>query len=206
MFQRTRRARRGASIRLRAVLAAGLALGVGAAFTLASWTDSEVATSSFGAGIFATQSSSDGTSFATNSGSPGASLEFGATALGPLVSTYAFLDIRTTAATTIDGVVRLTSTTTSGPLAPSLEYRAIRIPTTTTCEPAAFSGSPTYVAGDASTYVAASTTPAGIVASPIASAGGSLRFCFDVRVAADADSSLQGTDGTVTWQFTTTAT
>jgi predicted ribosomally synthesized peptide with SipW-like signal peptide len=203
MFRRVQGARREALVRLRAVLAAGLALGVGAVFTLASWTDSEVAGNSFTASTFATQSSPDGTTFAANPSSPGATLAFGATAVAPLVSNYAFLDIRTTPATTIGGTVRLTSATASGTLAPELEYRAIRTATSTGCALAAFSGSPTYVAGSASTYIAVATVPGTIVASPITSAGGTLRFCFDVRVVSGAANSLQGANATATWQFTT---
>lgn len=48
----------------RAVLAGGLVLGVGAAITLAAWTDDEWATGLFGSGTFGIEGSTDGTAFA----------------------------------------------------------------------------------------------------------------------------------------------
>lgn len=49
--------------KLLAVTAGGLVLGIGAAVTLASWTDTEVAAADFGAGTFALESSTDGETF-----------------------------------------------------------------------------------------------------------------------------------------------
>ncbi|MEJ6488168.1 SipW-dependent-type signal peptide-containing protein [Leucobacter sp. USCH14] len=48
----------------RAILAGGLVLGVGAAITLAAWTDNEWATGIFGSGNFGIEGSTDGTTFA----------------------------------------------------------------------------------------------------------------------------------------------
>ena len=47
----------------RAILAGGLVLGVGAAITLAAWTDNEWATGVFGSGNFGIEGSTDGTAF-----------------------------------------------------------------------------------------------------------------------------------------------
>jgi len=49
--------------KVRAVLAGGLVLGVGAAVTLAAWNDSEFATGTFTAGTFNLEGSTDGTTF-----------------------------------------------------------------------------------------------------------------------------------------------
>jgi predicted ribosomally synthesized peptide with SipW-like signal peptide len=195
-------ARRSGLIRLRAALAGGLVLGVGAAVTLASWTDSESSKGSFTASVFATQSSANGTTFVANPATPGATLTFSAAGMAPGVDNYAFLDVRTTASTTVGGTVTLTSATAAGLLAPGLGYRVVRIPVSTTCAAAAFTGSPTFVAGDATTYLAVTIVPVSPVASTIAAAGGSTRLCVDLRILTTAPSSLQGTSAAVTWQFT----
>ena len=49
--EKTEHTRKRAGI-VRAILAGGLVLGVGAAVTLAAWNDSEFATGTFGAGSF----------------------------------------------------------------------------------------------------------------------------------------------------------
>ncbi len=205
MVWQLRRARRGGHLRLRAALAGGLVLGVAAAVTVASWTDSESSRTTLATSTFATESSADGTTFASHPTSPGATMTFAATAMAPTVSSFALLDVRTTAATTVAGIVRLTSTTATGALSPALEYRAVRITTATTCNAAAFSGTPTFVAGGASAYLAATTVPASPVSSPVPLGGGAIRFCFDIRVEAGAANTLQGTTATVTWQFTATS-
>src|SRR5699024_10565703 len=51
------------SRKVKALLAGGLVLGVGAAVTLAAWTDQEWAQGIFGTGSFNIESSTDGTNF-----------------------------------------------------------------------------------------------------------------------------------------------
>ena len=194
--------RRRAFTRVRAVLAGALVLGVGATMTLASWTDSEYATGSFAASTFNTESSTVAGVWASNTSAPGASLAFNATAMSPSVSQYAWVNIRTTAASTVGGTITLASSTTTGTLVPVLEYRAVRTAaTSTTCDTTAFSGTPTYIAGSASTYLAPATVPTSPVASAITSPSGELRYCFEVRVQSGAANTYQGGTGTVTWLF-----
>ncbi|HEU5224138.1 MAG TPA: SipW-dependent-type signal peptide-containing protein [Candidatus Lumbricidophila sp.] len=193
-----------------AALAGGLVLGLGATVTLAAWNDSEFATGTFGASVFDLESKSAGagtTTYASRTSAPGASLAFSATAMSPSVSHYAWLDIRTTVASTVGGTVTLTGVTNnSGGLVGALEYRAVRMPSAaSTCDATAFSGSPTFIAGGSSTYLAVTTVPGSPVTNPIAAAGAELGFCFDVRVAANAANSYQGTTATVTWSFTGTS-
>jgi predicted ribosomally synthesized peptide with SipW-like signal peptide len=188
--------------RVRAVLAGALVLGVGATVTLAAWNDSEYATGSFAASTFNTESSTVNGVWASNTAAPGAALAFGATAMSPSVSSYAWINIRTTAASTVGGTITLASATPSGTLATVLEYRAVRTAGTgTACDASAFSGSPTYIAGGSSTYLAVTSVPGSPVASAITSPSGELRFCFDVRVTSTAANSYQGTTATVTWLF-----
>lgn len=200
---RSRRA--GVWRRLRAVLAGGLVFGVGAAVTLAAWNDSEYAAGQFTASVFTTESNSGPGWVSTTQESP-ATLAFNATAMSPGVSHYASLDIRTTAASTVGGTVALNSASKADTLADVLEYRAVLIGSTTTCNLAAFSGSPTWVAGGASTYVAGGAMPGSPPNTALsAGAGNTLRYCFDVRVTTGAGNSYQGTTGTLTWGFLATS-
>jgi predicted ribosomally synthesized peptide with SipW-like signal peptide len=199
--------RRPGLLRLRAVLAGGLVLGVGAAVTLAAWTDREYGTGTFTASTFDTESTSAATStgWASNASSPGATLQFNATSMSPGSLQYATLNVRTTLATNVSGNVVLTSATTTGTLPAVLEYRAVRTTaTTTTCNAATFT-SGTYIAGsNAPAYQSSSTVPVA-VQSPIAAANGEIRYCFEVRMAPTAASTYQGATGTITWLFTATS-
>lgn len=207
----SRRARRARVRRRRvqAVLAAGLVLGIGTAVTLAAWTDTENATGSFGASVFGTESQSAGSpTYASNTASPGAALSFGATGMSPGTSFYAWLNVRTTAASTVGGTVALTSVAPTGGLASALQYRAVRMPgpsPSSTCNATAFSGTPVFIAGAAASYLPVSQVPATQVSSPIGAAGTQLGFCFEVRIQPGAANSFQGQTGTATWTFTATS-
>lgn len=198
--------RHGRYTRLRAALAGGLVLGVGAAVTLASWTDTEHASGSFSSSTFNTESTGATVAWVSNIASPGATLVFAAAAMSPSVSHYATLNVRTTAATNVAGTVALTSSTAAGTLPTVLEYRAVRTSlASTACNAAAFSGTPVWIAGGSASWIASSTVAASAVASPIAAAGGELRYCFDVRIQSSAASSYQNTTGTITWLLTSTS-
>jgi predicted ribosomally synthesized peptide with SipW-like signal peptide len=195
----------------RAVLAGGLVLGVGATVTLAAWNDSEQATGSFAASVFGTESQSAGSpTYASNTTAPGATLSFAATAMSPGTSTYAWLNIRTTTTSTVGGTVTLAAVTNNGGgLVGALQYRAVRMASanpTSTCAAAAFTGTPAFVAGGASTYLPVTQVPASAVANPIGAAGAQLGFCFEVQVAPNAANTFQGTSATVTWQFNAAST
>jgi predicted ribosomally synthesized peptide with SipW-like signal peptide len=194
--------RRSRLTRVRAVLAGGLVLGIGAAATLAAWTNAENATGTFGASTFATQSSTVAGVYANNPTAPGAGLVFNATAMSPTVSHYAWLNVRTTAATNVAGTVTLTSSTPAGTLAPVLEYRAVQTGAAVACNATAFTGSPTWITGPTGAYLPAANVAAVPVASALAAAGGETRVCFDVRVTSTAATSYQGATATVTWLFT----
>lgn len=194
--------------RWKAVLAGGLVLGVGGAVTLASWNDTETAGGSFGSSVFALESQSGGSpSYASHPGPPSASLTFAATAMSPAVSHYAWLNVRTTPASTVGGEVRLTGVASDGALAPALEYRAVRTASAnpdSPCDATAFTASAVYIAGSATTWVALSGTPT-TVANPIGAGGAAIGFCFDVRVTPNASNAFQGTSATSEWTFTGTS-
>ncbi|MDQ0574513.1 SipW-dependent-type signal peptide-containing protein [Agromyces albus] len=203
-----RRRRRGAA-RWRAVLAGGLVLGAGATATLAAWTDTEVATGDFGSSVFDVQSQSAGSpTYADNLAAPGASLTFTASAMSPGVSHYAWLNVRTTPASTVGGDIVLTGLDRSGGLETALEYRAVRTSSPNpgiACTAAAFAAPSTFIVGGTTTWVPLSNAPPAGVSNPIGAAGASIGFCFDVRVMAGAANSFQGQSASATWTFTGTS-
>ena len=105
--------------RVRALLAGGLVLGVGATVTLAAWNDSEFVTATFQAGTFNLQGSTDGTTFSDHASAPGASLGFSvnASALSPGDVVYAPYAVRLAANTTSPATVTVTAPSTSRTLA-----------------------------------------------------------------------------------------
>jgi len=208
MARHREQASRPKLLKLRAVLAGGLVVGIGVTVTLASWVDREFGSASFTASTFDTESTSAATStgWASNASAPGAALTFNATAMSPGTLQYATLNVRTTAGTSVPGTIVLTSATTTGTLPAVLEYRLVRTATTSTaCNAAAFTGS-TYIAGAATpTYLAPTTVPGVAVSSTLAAAGGEIRYCFEVRMQTTAATSYQGATGTITWQFAATS-
>jgi predicted ribosomally synthesized peptide with SipW-like signal peptide len=195
--------------RWRAVLAGGLVLGVGATATLAAWNDTEVATGGFTSSVFDLQSQSAGSpTYADHATAPGATLVFNATAMSPGVSSYAWLNVRTSPASTVGGTVGLTALDRSGTLAPALEYRAVRTTSpnpTIACNAAAFAAPSTFIVGGASTWVPLSGAPPAAVSNPIGAAGSAIGFCFDVRVMVGAANTFQGQTASATWTFTGTS-
>lgn len=220
MTRHLARARPGAFTRVRAVLAGALVLGVGAAMTLASWTDSENATSStaFTASTFNIESSlstanppPSATGWSSNTSLPGALLVFSATsAMSPEVSSYSTLNIRTTSATNVAGVIALSSSTITEPgtinLGPQLEYRIVAVSTSTTCGSGVFTAGAAYSAGGFTTYQSAGSIP---VSPPTVAlnlpAGSAFRYCFDVRIKTGTPNSFQGGSAKLTWTFTATS-
>ena len=194
--------------RVRALLAGGLVLGLGATMTLAAWTDSEYGQGTFTASKFDIVSRSGTDAFAQHATTPAAVMRFNATGMSPGVSAFTNFDIQTTPDTTVAGTVGPPSTsavTASGTLIPALEYRMIAAPTaTTTCAAAAFVAGSTYLAGTGTSYAAVTTAPATIT-SELPAAGSTVRYCFEVRIQPNAAGTYGGTSGVVTWAFTGTS-
>ncbi|GAA3598011.1 hypothetical protein GCM10022198_22870 [Klugiella xanthotipulae] len=186
-------------------------LGTGATATLAAWTDGEVATGTFGTSVFDTVSTSAGTTVGSHPTAPGASLTFAATAMSPGVSAYAWLNVNTTAATTISGSMSLTlvkATDTSGvALSTYLQYRIVQLATaSTTCAAASFTGSPTWVT-PANTYTNVAAALPTTTAIALASGGtAEKRLCIEVQLAPTATSDRQGQTANIQWTFTATST
>ncbi|BAS15053.1 hypothetical protein AHiyo8_33560 [Arthrobacter sp. Hiyo8] len=119
--------------KMRALLAGGLVLGVGAAVVLAAWNDSEFATGTFTAGTFNLQGSTDGASYTDHAASPGATLPFtlNPTNLAPGDTVYAPFAVRLAANTTTGSTVTVNTATATGSVA-NLSYELVQ-PTSFGC-------------------------------------------------------------------------
>jgi len=177
-----------ASLRRRkiyAVLAGGLVLGVGAAVTLAAWNDSEWAKSTFTAGSFNLEGSTDGTSFGDHaSEGDAAALSFAVDAENviPGESLYALYSIRLIGTT--DGALTVATPDITGVNADNLTATT-RVITGTAC--------------DATTFGDGTATPPATITASEDGATGQLNFCLQVTAGPDL---VQEESGVVTWQWT----
>jgi predicted ribosomally synthesized peptide with SipW-like signal peptide len=186
------------SQKMRAILAGGLVLGVGAAITLAAWNDSEFAKGSFGTGAFNMVGSIDGTSYAEHAtAGAAATLTFtvNPTLLTPNDVVYAPFAVRLDAATTNDAVVTISNEATSGTLT-NLTYTLIQ-PSAFECD-VDTTGTELVPASTAVGTVPSSTTFALAKGTPPTTAGDPVFLCFKV---AAGGSIAQAQAGTVTWKF-----
>lgn len=199
--------------KVRAVLAGGLVLGVGAAVTLAAWNDSEFATGTFTAGSFNLEGSTDGTAFTDHNvddGDTAATLAFTLPAdivgnMSPGDTVYASFWVRLAAGTTT-GASLVAAGTTADPAASSntdhLSYAIYPLAPGATCNAASATG--TAVASgatlDAQTGVTAVTLTEGASA---ATPGTAVQLCVAVTAAAALEPGLVTN---ATWEFTATST
>jgi predicted ribosomally synthesized peptide with SipW-like signal peptide len=181
---------------VRAILAGGLVLGVGAAVTLAAWNDSEFATGTFGAGSFNLEGQQTaGGAFADHAVAPGAPLAFVVEPLNlaPADVVYAPFAVRLDAATTADAIVTLSSVG-AGDNAANLSYEVL---TTTDFEcDADTTGDVLVVAGALPTTADAATFD--LTEGAGAVAGAPVNLCLIVTAGAGL---IEGAGATVTWQF-----
>ncbi|TPW76817.1 SipW-dependent-type signal peptide-containing protein [Schumannella sp. 10F1B-5-1] len=203
--------RRRVSVRVRAAIAGGLALGLGAGFTLAAWNDAEMARGTFTASYFGTQSSVNGGAFADSATAPGVTVALSATGFVPGVPSYTNVRIRTIAQS-VTGTASLGGATMSGTGGATLgawtQYRVVRLDTAATCDATAFAGTPNWVVGSASTAPTLTTGQNSGVVNPLAAAAGATpgtatAFCFQVYLAENAPTTTQTLSGSATWTFTT---
>lgn len=214
--QQAKAGRRAVAPRLRAVLAGALVLGVGGSVTLASWTDSDHATGSFGASVFQTESNASKPydalgAWSGNDAPPGAALVFNAGAMSPGTVAYAPFAIRTKAGSVAGEVVFgapsvASSGTGDAELGAALRYRVIR---SATCEASSFTGSSAFVVGAGGAEPLTVGQSTGVV-NPVQAASATLpgeptQFCFEVTLPAGASNALQGQTATATWQFMATS-
>ncbi len=187
--------RRRKAPKVRAILAGGLVLGVGAAITLAAWNDSEFAQGTFTAGAFNLEGSTDGSTFGENPVTAPATLGFTATPsnLSPGDVVTAPFAVRLDDASTNDATVTVTTEASTGALT-GLTYSLTQ--------------STAFGCGEAvtATLVAAGqdlgTTPGSVTFALTQGAGTNpgapVNLCF--RITAD-DDLVQSQTGSTTWEF-----
>lgn len=208
--------RGGRGRKVRAMLAGGLVLGVGAAITLAAWTDSEFATGTFTAGSFNLEGSTTSATAGyddhnVDDGDAAAVLEFTLDLnenLTPDDVTYApfwvRLDDTTTTAATLDLVeIEAVDGTTIGN-AENLSWTVVALTGAATCDAAGVSAGTVMGSGDAlasDDAVAGATQPLAI-GTPPTTAGAPVPLCIAVTAGPDLE---QGGSATATWQFLATS-
>lgn len=192
------------SRKFKAILAGGIVLGVGAAVTLAAWTDDEWAEGVFGAGSFNVQGSTDGTTFTDHESEGGAAaLTFdlnGGDNMSPGDTVAAPFVLRLDGPTTYDATVALTSAAGGGDNASALTYEIVQVASAGECSATA-TGTSVVSAGTALD----STTGAAdfdLSAGAGTATGDPVSLCFKVTA---GDSLEQGQNTTAQWQFTATS-
>lgn len=200
------------SHRIRALLAGGVVLGVGAAVTLAAWNDSEFAKGSFAAGSFNLEGSLDNSTYAEHDTSGGAAVVFDSTTYSGNISPgdvlYKPFWVRLDQATTSDATMVLTATApapTTGDNSPYLSYDIYELAPGDTCN-AATAGSATAVWSGA-TLDARPATPATVSltkGTPGTTPGTAVQLCFKVTAGPEGSFQQAATASTV-WEFKATS-
>ncbi len=189
------------SRKVRAILAGGLVLGIGATITLAAWNDSEFTQGTFTAGTFNMVGSTDGTTYASHAtvGAP-ATLTFtvNPTLLSPGDTVYAPFAVELDATTTNSALVTVSNAATTGTVS-NLTYTLIQ-PTAFGCD-GATTGTALVAAGNAVGTVPAATTFT-LAKGAGGTAGAPVFLCFKVTAGSGI---TQGQTGTATWQFSATS-
>ena len=185
--------------KVKAVLAGGLVLGIGAAVVLAAWNDSEFGTALFTAGHFDLVGSVDGTTFTDHPAGAPAALTFSAPFddLSPSDVVAAPFVLHLTAETTDDATLTVASAVGSGTAEAELSYGIIEVASVAACTPTA-TGTALVPAG----------TPLDSVGTPVSTAlvqsvdgvapGADVFTCVQVTASATL---AQDTASVGTWEF-----
>ncbi|WP_349828825.1 SipW-dependent-type signal peptide-containing protein [Brevibacterium litoralis] len=194
------------SLRLRALLAGGLVLGLGGTLTLASWTDEEYSGAEFTASTFALVSRAldDTTSpeFVPHDSVGGAAVmrfDQSPHTMSPGSQHMGRVEIALSADSTVGGTVDLTGIDNTNPeMAGYMEYRAVSVGPGVSCASATYPSTWTSATSDQAPFTPFAVT----VGDPLATY---TRVCTQVRLVTGAPSSLQGQSNTLTWIFTGTS-
>lgn len=206
-------------MRLRAVLAGGLVLGIGTTATLAAWNDSEYATTTVTAGQFGIQGSVDNATYADHGSAAPVALTPAMPVLGPGGVGYQGMYLRAIAGSVTGGTLAsygISLLADYNPVAEddfrqalSYQIRATTTMLTGTCDTvftAALSATVVQVAGASTPVVGPSTVTAatalGFPASTATVAGAPIRVCVQWTLASTAPTGVQNDAFTVQWQFT----
>lgn len=192
------------SRKIKALLAGGVVLGVGAAVTLAAWTDTEWAEGIFTAGSFNIEGSTDGVAYTDHASQDGAAvLNFdltGAENMSPGDVVAAPFSMRLDEATTYDATVVLESAQATGANASALTYGIVQVDAVGDCTAAA-EGTQIVPAGSTLTSIAGAQ-PLTLAAGADSAAGAAVNLCFQVTAGEQLE---QGATIEAQWQFVGTS-
>lgn len=191
--------------RIKAVLAGGLVFGIGAAGTVAAWTDTETADGSFEAGTFNIELSVD------DEWTSSKKMTFESSPMFPGSEAYAPVFVRTSADTSIAGDLTVSGSGIDGTpnaMASALTYRAVTQTISAaemsgySCGASRFEGSPSFVFGSAASGARLSAATTGASSQRLSAQGSSVQaYCFEVTLPDTAPSSAQGQTVSHTWTF-----
>ena len=189
--------------KVRALLAGGLVLGVGATVVLAAWNDSEFGTGTFTAGAFNMQGSTNGTTFTDHAAAPGATLPFTLSPdnLAPGDTVYAPFAVRLAANTSTGATVTVNGATAGGTSIANLSYQLLQT-TSFGCD-ASTTGTDLVAAGTALDGTLSGVTFNLDAGSPTTDPGDPVFLCFKVTAGAGL---VQGQSGTATWELSAAST
>lgn len=188
------------SKKVKALLAGGLVLGVGAAITLAAWTDQEWAEGIFGTGSFNIEASTTGgeTSFTDHPSEDEAAVldfELGADNLTPEDTVAAPFVLRLDDETTYDAEVSLTSASAAGANADNFTYGIVEVDSADECTADATG---TTIVDNATFTSDVAENSFTLTAGAEGKAGEAATLCFQVS----AGETLElGENTTATWQL-----
>ena len=199
-------------MRLRAVLAAGVALGLGVGSTVASWSDAELGVGVFAASRFVVQSNTQNAGWVDAPTAPGTSISAGLGGMLPGSSVYFQVQLRASAGsvagrTTLGGATIGASGAAATTFGSELQYRVVR--TTGTCDATAFTGSSIYVVGNGAATPVRRPLTSGqevgvinpLLAATSSAPGAVTGYCFEVLLPTTSVSSSQGQSITATWRL-----
>lgn len=202
------------SRKVKALLAGGLVLGVGAAVTLAAWTDQEWAGSTFDAGSFNIQGTVDPSlteetwdDHATSGDAAAIDFKLQAANLTPGDTVAGAFALRTDASTTYAATTELlTASATGAGDASNLTYGIFTVADFASCTPTATAADAgaTSIVSAGSGFNAAPTGPNNIelAAGTTDTAGAPVVLCFQVTAKTTLE---EGQSNDVTWNFEATS-
>ncbi|WP_110589725.1 SipW-dependent-type signal peptide-containing protein [Microbacterium suaedae] len=188
-----------------AILAGGLVVGVGAAYTLATWNDSEFLTGTFAAGSFNLEGSLDDVAYAEHSDAAAAEqldqVQFVAETsnMVPGEVAYDSFFVRLDDATSVDGTLSQASVAATGDAA-QYGYVVAAIGAAETCDAATVAAG--TVLGEGATLDTNTATATADVLHGDGVPGASVQLCFAITA---GDDLAQAATATATWEFQATS-
>lgn len=189
------------SRRIKAVLAGGTVLGIGAVFTLAAWSDDVWAGAQFSAGTFSVQSSPSGEpgtflDYSTEQDSLPLDFQVDTENLGPGDTVAAPMVIRIAAGSSYDATVTLDTAASSGENAAHFTYGLSTVDAAADCTTAE-TGTELVPSDTSMTSIAGDPTfslDRGTESTP----GPEIALCFRVTA---GEELIQGESASALWQF-----